>query len=210
MRLVIIGGGGHGRVVTEAAFLSGRTDLVVIDPHAAGNWPLAIATCVASDEEAAIDRPDTGFVVAIGNNDRREALFGAYSGRGVEPVTVIHPAASVSPSATIGQGAMIMAGAIVGPLARIGRGVILNHGAIAEHDTVVEDFAHLAPGAVLAGGAKAGKRCFIGANSCVRHGAEISDDVILGHGAVATRSIAEAGTYVGNPARPIQRKMLPG
>lgn len=203
MRLVIIGGGGHGRVVAEAAALSGLVDLVIVDPQMAGNWPLETGRCVETDAEAGLDIPGAGFVVAIGNNKIREKLYEKYSLTGARPISVLHPAASVSPSAKIGEGAMIMAGAVVGPLADIGPGVIVNHGAIAEHDTVIGAFSHLAPGAVLAGGARAGKRCFLGANSCVRHGAQINNDVVLGHGAVATRSIAHAGTYVGNPARPL-------
>lgn len=206
MRLVIIGGGGHGRVVTEAAYLSGQTDIVVVDPHRAQDWPLSIATCVASDEEAGLNQTGTGFVIAIGNNTVRQALFAKYAERSLEAATIIHPAACVSPSATVGPGSMIMAGSIVGPLAKLGRGVIINHGAIAEHDTIIGDFSHLAPGAVIAGAARIGKRSFLGANSCVRHGAEIRDDIVLGHGAVAAKSITEPGTYVGNPARPIEKQ----
>jgi sugar O-acyltransferase (sialic acid O-acetyltransferase NeuD family) len=210
MRLVIIGGGGHGRVVAEAAFLSGLTDLVVVDPHAASEWPLALGKCVKTVEEAGIFDADAEFVVAIGDNLLRQTLYKKYIELSLKPRTVAHPAANISPSAIVGPGCMIMAGSVVGPLAQLGCGVIVNHGAIAEHDTSVDDFSHLAPGAVLAGAAILGKRSFLGANSCVKHRAIVGDDILVGHGAVVARSITEAGIYIGNPAHLIEKQRNPG
>ena len=104
--------------------------------------------------------PDGLCFLAIGDNmARKKALengpFEVYA-------TLIHPSAVISTSARIGEGTVIMANAIVAANARIGRHVIVNHGAVCDHDTVVGDYAHIAPGAHLCGHVEVGEGALVG------------------------------------------------
>jgi acetyltransferase-like isoleucine patch superfamily enzyme len=57
------------------------------------------------------------------------------------------------------------------------------------------------PGAKILGGAKIGNSCRIGSNSTILPNVQICDDVVIGAGAVVTKSITEPGTYIGVPAK---------
>jgi len=209
--LLVIGGGGHGRVVAEAAHLSGHFPrLLVVDPHASENWSLSLCQCVKSEADADVRPQEWRFIAAVGDPLLRQRLFEEYLAKGFVPVTVIHPRAIVSPSAQLGRGVAVCAGAVVATLARIGDGVIVNHNAVAEHDSEVAPFAHLAPGAVLAGGAYLGEKAFLGASASVRHGKRVGAGIIIGNGAAVAADILEPGVYTGTPARLLKPVNLPG
>lgn len=108
---------------------------------------------------------DASYFVAVGDNKSRK--------REVEKLpdhrfaTLIHPKSYVAPTATIGEGSVIMAGAIVQADARVGKHCILNSRAILDHDSVAEDYVHIAPGAIVCGGVSLGEGAFVGAGSVV-------------------------------------------
>lgn len=208
--LLIVGGGGHGRVVAEAAFLSGRfSQLLVIDPHAAADWDFSLCPCVASEVEADVQPAHWRFISAVGEQDLRQRLFDHYERKEFAPATVLHPAAIVSPSAQIGRGVAVCAGAVVATLARVGDGVIVNHNAVVEHDSEVAAFAHLAPGAILAGDACLGEKSFLGSNASIRHGKRVGSGIVIGNGAAVVADVSEPGIYGGTPARLLKKTTLP-
>ncbi|MBA3657477.1 MAG: hypothetical protein H0W69_09020, partial [Gemmatimonadaceae bacterium] len=159
---LIWGGGGHGKVVADAARLAGLHIRGFVDSDSAKEGTLAEpggGRIIVSEADflksvANGDLPDgvDGVILAIGSNSARQRC------RLRLPVafltTVIHPGAMVSPNAIIGIGSVVLAGAVVNSSARLGSGCIINSGAIVEHDCLVGDDAHVAPRAVLAGGVK--------------------------------------------------------
>jgi sugar O-acyltransferase (sialic acid O-acetyltransferase NeuD family) len=204
-KLLVIGGGGHGRVVAEAAQLSEAFDeIVVVDPHAAVTWSFPLCCCVADEAEIGAEPTGWLFMPAIGAAAQRRFVFEQYRARGFDAAVVRHPRATVSPTAEIGAGTVLCAGAVVGAQAQLGVGVIVNHNAVVEHDCVVGDFAHLAPGSVLAGAASLGRDSFLGAGSTVRHGVRLGDGLIVGNGAAVVSDLHAPGVYVGQPARKLK------
>lgn len=201
--IVVIGAGGHARVVAEAAAACGMTLAGHIAPQADTTGMLgphlgddaAIPALAAKGHSFALG---TGFVDAAGAA-RRAALL---AGLPEALATVVHPAAIVSPTATLAPGAFVAAGAIVGTRCRIGRGAIVNTGAIVDHDSAVADNAHVATGARLAGAVLVGRNALIGAGATIRQGIGIGDDAIVGAGAVVIHPVPPGATVVGNPARP--------
>ena len=103
---------------------------------------------------------------------------------------------------TLGEGTQVFAGALISADVRIGAHVILNIGCRVSHDSVVADFATLAPGVTLCGGATIGKGCELGAGAVVLPRIDIGNNARLGAGAVAATSVAPGVTAVGVPARP--------
>ena len=59
----------------------------------------------------------------------------------------------------------------------------------------------LAAGVILNGGVYTGENCWFGSGAIIKHYVTITDNVVIGHGAVVTKDINEPGIYVGNPAR---------
>lgn len=200
--LLVLGGGGHGRTVVEAAQLSGRfSQVVVVDANACKEWTFAACRCVGDEAEIPAPPDKWQFAAAVGESALRKRLFDEYCGKGYAPASVFHPAANISRSARMGRGCVILASSVVGVESTLADGVIVNNGAVVEHDCNIGEFVHLAPGAVIAGGATLGAQSFMGSNSSIRHGISVSAGVTIGNGAVVASSITVSGIYVGNPAK---------
>ncbi len=54
-----------------------------------------------------------------------------------------------------------------------------------------------------------GRRCWIGANAVILPGVALGDDVVVGAGAVVTKSVAANTVVAGVPARPIGKSQPP-
>lgn len=183
-KLLIIGAGGHGKSVAEAAKLSGNYEVVgfiddaysVVDKEK--NSSVLGATADLKNYVSLCDE----VIVAIGNNFLRESLFNKIKEIGLTPATVIHPLAIVSPSALIGRGCAIMAGAIIGTEAELGHGAIVNCGAIVDHHANVYDFAHLGVNVCMAGGSVLGRAAWIQAGCSLGYGVVVPDGAVLAPG----------------------------
>ncbi|MGY6269111.1 acetyltransferase [Achromobacter denitrificans] len=179
--LLIVGSGGHGRAVAEAAAMTGEwTEVVFADDsypvqQQSGDWRIVGSTQqlpeLALNCQAAI--------VAIGNQAVRERLTGALGELGVPLATIVHPRAWVSKLAEVAGGCAIMAGAMVGACARIGRGAIVNANATVDHDATIGDFAHLGVGVQLAGGVVVEGRAWLQAGSCAGYRVRVPAGAVL-------------------------------
>ncbi|MFD0667634.1 acetyltransferase [Ramlibacter sp. MAHUQ-53] len=202
--LLILGAGGHARVVADAALRQAAWPGVAAsdrDPARAGGELLPGVPLVAREPALASAGPGGPVHVAIGDNAarRREGEAAGLA----RLASVVHPQASVSPHAEIGPGCFVAAQAVVAPLARLAAGVIVNHGAVVDHDVRVGAFTHIAPGASLAGAVTVGEGVLVGAGARLLPGVAVCDGATVGAGAVVTQDITEAGTWVGVPARRI-------
>lgn len=179
--LLIVGSGGHGRAVAEAASMTGEwTDIVFADDsyptqQQSGDWCIAGATGQLPE----LVRSCHAAIVAIGNQAVRARLTGALADLGIPLATIVHPWAWISKSAEVGGGSAIMAGAVVGSHARLGKGVIVNANATADHDAILGDFAHLGVGVQLAGGVVVEDRAWLQAGSCAGYRVRVPADAVL-------------------------------
>lgn len=203
--IVVIGAGGHARVLAEALVLGERRIAGHVAPEAALRGALgsylggddAVAGLLAQGMMFALG---VGFVNAAGAA-RRAAMLDLVPEAAW--ASVAHPRSIVSPSAQVGAGAFIAAGAVLGCDAVLGRGVIVNTGAVVDHDCQIGVNSHIATGARLAGSVTVGAHVLIGAGAVVRQGIAIGDGAIVGAGAVVIRDVAAGAVVVGNPARAI-------
>jgi sugar O-acyltransferase (sialic acid O-acetyltransferase NeuD family) len=200
--LVILGAGGHGRVVADAALLQGAWTRVVDTDGDPVRCTVELLTGVSLLSLAQARALGAQFHVAIGRAEAREREVAAWRGHAMP--AVVHPRASVSRFAEIGAASFVAAQAVVAPRARVGVSVIVNHGAVVDHDCEVGDFTHVAPQAALGGGVKIGARVLVGAGACVLPGLSVCEGVTLGAGAVVNEPITEPGVYAGVPARRIR------
>lgn len=201
MKMLLFGAGGHARVVADAylskpdalrLLASDRNDSLCVGELLAGVPLIRLSSL----------NGDYGSVhVAIGDNASREKESHAL---GMDRlVSVLHPDSTASRHARVEPGCFVAAQAVVAPGATLARGVIVNHAAVVDHDCVVGAFVHIASCAVLGGGSRIGSRVLLGSGSVVLPGVSICDDAVIGAGAVVCRTITQAGTYAGVPARRI-------
>lgn len=197
--LIIVGAGGHARVVLSA--LDTRSVQGLLDPAFAPGSSIDGAI-VLGGEEALLDRSGP-MHVAVGNNQRRSDVVERLGHKVWR--TIVSTVATTPFGLLIGEGTFVGHRAVIQPGAQIGRHVIINTGAIVEHDCVVEDFVHIGPGAVLCGGVSVGQAALIGASAVIAPGVTIGKGATVGAGAVVLRDVVEGATVVGNPARPLER-----
>lgn len=207
---LIVGAGGHGRVVADLVRVNGGSVLGFCDADPAKLdrvvEPAGGRVLISQDEFLARHLRDgagldgvAAVALGIGNNEARLTLFWQLEGF---PVPVLaHPRCVISPSARIGGGSVLIPGSVVNAAAQIGVAVIVNTAATVGHDCVIEDGAHIAPGANLCGGVHIGARTWVGAGAVVAPGVRIGRDVMVGAGTVVLRDVPDGATIVGNPGR---------
>lgn len=199
-RLIIIGAGGHGKVLCDIAEKLNKYDgIAFLDDNAVGErlgYPI-----IGKVSDAKKYMNDGEFIVAIGSAEARGRIMDSLTALGARLATLVHPSAVIGLGVTIGEGSAVIAGAVINPMAKVGRGCIINTRASVDHDCEIGDLAHIAPGATVAGEAKIGARTWIGAGATVINGVSISADCTIGAGAVVVKDITEVGTYIGVPAK---------
>lgn len=195
-QVIIIGTGGHAKVVADIVIKSNDKIIGFLDDNASeGVWgyPL-LGHC--DDIPQWIDRAE--FIVAIGKANVRERIMNQYT---CNWYTAIHPNAVVGNHVAIGEGSAFMAGTVVNSDTSIGRGCIINTGATVDHDNIINEFSHISVGAHLGGTVSIGCKTWVGIGATVSNNINICDNCTIGAGAVVVKNIAEAGTYVGVPVK---------
>lgn len=196
--LMIIGAGGHGRVIADIAVATGKYSCICyLDDSAHSNNSLNIVGKV-SDYNSYINNCD--FVVAIGNNSVRKRIQSELKENGAVMATLVHPAAVIGSGVSIGCGTVVMAGAVINTNSQIGEGVIINTCSSVDHDCVIDSYCHVSVGAHLAGSVSVGRETMIGAGATVINHISICSECVVGAGAVVVRNISDAGIYIGVPA----------
>lgn len=206
--LLILGAGGHARVVAETALASGRfASVAFLDDRCTGpaqlppvlGWP--VLGPLAQALEFFSQQQFTAAVVAIGHASTRLRWINQLQAIGYELPVLVHPTAWISPSARIGPASVVFAQAAVQAQACLGAGVILNTGCSVDHDSRLADGVHICPGACLAGDVQVGSRSWIGIGASVLQQLRIGADVTVGAGAAVVRDLPDGVTAVGVPAQ---------
>ncbi|WP_454761015.1 acetyltransferase [Caulobacter segnis] len=208
--VVIIGGGGHAKVVIESLRASGHTVAAIVDADPTPREVLGVP--VVGDDlklPALKEQGLSQLFVAIGDNRLREKLGRKAQGLGFVLVNAIHPSAVISPSAKLGQGVAVMAGVAINADTDVGDLAIINTGAVVDHDGRLGVACHLGPASALAGGVTVGDRAFLGVGARVIPGVTIGADTTVGAGGVVVRDLPDGVLAVGVPAR-IQREKIKG
>ena len=201
--LLIIGAGGHGRVV---AALAKRVGYPVGGFLERAPKPMVEGLPILGGDEYLDANPTADICVAMGlasrvSWQRRWELCKQVDALGSSVPQLIDPDATMASSVEIGRGTQVLMGARVQIGASIGEWCVVNTAAVIEHDCLIHSYTHVAPGAVLCGGVTVGEGTHVGAGSVIMEGVTIGSHATVGLGAVVIRDVADGQTVVGVPAR---------
>lgn len=223
---ILIGAGGHARVVLGLVRAAGADVIGVVDRKfaqgaqepgsEAGAGAAAIGsqahplrwetlTILGADDWLATQATESALLaLGIGQmpgNLSRARVFERLHKAGFTFPPLVHPAAWVAADVVLAPGAQIMAGAIVQPGTRLGANSVINTRASVDHDCRIGANVHVCPGATLCGDVVVGQGCFIGAGATVIQGVSIGEGAVIGAGVVVKRDVRPGVTLNGRGER---------
>ena len=145
-------------------------------------------------------------ICAVGDPVLRKRLVACAQDCGARFGNIIHPSAILTRRITFGEGIVITAGCILTNQIRIGNHVHVNLDCTIGHDTVLEDFATLAPGVHVSGGVALREGCYIGTGASVIERRTIGAWSVVGAGSVVISDVPPHSTVVGVPAKVIKTR----
>lgn len=194
-KLVLLGAGGHAKVLISLARSTGLEIVGICAPNLAlsqqGSW---LGVPILGDDTFIdqLDPIEIGLINGIGHTidkSTRKTVYEYFRNKGFSFPALVHPSAHVDCERPLAQGLQIMAGAIVQPGSSIGENSIINTRASVDHDCKIGRDVHIAPGAVLCGGVEVQDDAFIGAGAIILQGRRVGQASVLGAGATLTRDL---------------------
>lgn len=173
-KLLLVGAGGFGRVVSElarqtydCAFVDDGVDIgtVICDIPVIGH----------TENLLELFAEYKNLVIVIGNNVVRERIYDLAKDIGYSFPNLISPSAYISPYAQLGWGCVILNNAVVQNGSIVGNAVLINPGVEIHHDSSVGDYDLIYTNSVIRTYAKVGKSVRIGSNVTVCNNAVVPD-----------------------------------
>jgi UDP-perosamine 4-acetyltransferase len=207
MDVLIIGAGGHGKVVLDILRAAGEhrpIGFLDADPSMSGSTIGGLPVLGQTNLLPKLRQKVRGAIVAIGDNRARQSYCQILRQHDFELINAIHPDSSVSPTASLGINVVVAAGAVVGTDADVADAVIVNTSAVIDHECRIGAAAHICPAAALAGRVSVGELSFIGLGCRIIQCLTIGRQCTVGAGAVVITDVPDLATVVGVPARVIK------
>lgn len=207
-RLLIMGAGGHGKVLAEAAFAMNHfSEILFLDDFFSKNENCIGFSVVGSfNDMRRLFQEGDSLAVAIGDNRKRLSLLAEAKELGYALPVIIHPFSWLSPSVSIAEGSVVLAGAVLNSSVKIGRGCIVNTSATVDHDCVLADGVHLSPGSHLSGQVSIGECSWICVGAAIGNQISIGKNCVLAAGAALVSDMPDDAFFAGVPAQAKQRK----
>jgi sugar O-acyltransferase (sialic acid O-acetyltransferase NeuD family) len=206
--LIVIGGGGHAKVLISTLLLQHRRILGFVELKRSV-VPLLSVAHLGDDDAVFSHSPDrVRLVNGVGSIDStisRKMVYEKFREKQYVFETVIHPSAIIAVEVHFEDGVEVMAGAIVQPGVSVGSNVIINTGARVDHDCSIDAHAHIAPGVTLSGNVHIGQGAHIGTGACIIQGIKVGEASVVGAGAVVISDVPAGDIVVGIPAHSVAR-----
>lgn len=208
-RCVIVGCGGHGRVVLDILVNAGICDIVgFVDSNPNSHGHRVDGVEVMGPPEILPQIKETSQIdcgiVAIGDNGVRRSYAAWLESLGLGLINAVHPSANLARNVTLGRNVVIAAGALVCAHCQIGDSVILNTGCIVDHESLIGTATHVCPGARLAGRVAVESGAFVGIGATIIQSVRVGYEAVVGAGAVVIQDVAPMSTVAGVPAKQIK------
>lgn len=206
--VILLGAGGHAKVVLDLLYSLDRQVLGVCDPGLTTQGAKVWRGLPVLGNDEVIERYSPNHIElangtgSLPGSHLRRRLHVQFTRRGYRFAMLVHPSAILGSGIEFGQGVQIMAGVIVQADTRIGEDVILNTGARIDHDCTIGHHVHVAPGAVLSGGVRGGDGCHIGPGAVIIQSVRLGQGAVIGAGTTVLTDLPAHHQLTGQPSRP--------
>lgn len=204
MKTLVIGAGGHARVVYEILDSDPNVELeAFVDNTPRGSDEEIMGIPVIGPHSMVSEYQDSGVkgvIIAVGDNEIRSNHYRKFLDMGLIPVNAVHDNAHVSPNALLGHGLVIQSSAEVMTNAEIGDDTIINTGAIVEHETTVGNHSHVGPGTTVAGRVEIADEVYVGMGCDIKEHVRIGENAVVGAGSVVLEDVPPDTLVAGSPA----------
>lgn len=201
-KLILVGGGGHCKSVIDVAESAGYQIKGILDVLENVENKVLGYSIIGTDDQIINYVDNAVFIVTVGHiKDAalRIKLHQKIADAGGKLATIVASTAHVSKYAHIGEGTVVMHQAVVNADASIGRGCIINTFANIEHDAIIGDYCHISTGAMVNGNCIVGSETFLGSQSVMVNGIEITSGCVIGAGSLVRTNLSIKGIYSGSP-----------
>ncbi|WP_165003232.1 MULTISPECIES: acetyltransferase [unclassified Enterococcus] len=199
---IIIGAGGHAKVILETLRLENKKIYGFFDDNNVKLQGLKyLGTIKELNKWTDKEKEKYKFIIAIGDCAVRKKIVEQLNLSSEQYGVAIHPSAILAESISIGPGTVIFANAVLNPDAVIEKHVIINTGCIVEHDCIIKSYVHLSPGVALAGGVRVGIGTQIGIGSQCIQTKKIGSWCMIGAGSTIVKDIPSHTLVYGTPAK---------
>ncbi len=207
--IIVLGGGGHAKVLLDALQRSGRTVIGLADQNPALRGKRVLGVEIMGGDDFVQRHAPASVLLAngIGSVDSmqvRASIYQRFKQQGYAFATVLHRSAVIGSEVVLGEGAQILVGAVLGPSVVIGEDSIVNTCASVDHDCRIGAHVHLAPGVVLSGGVAIGDGTHVGTGAVVIQGVTIGVGCLIAAGAVVVADVRAESRVAGVPARKLE------
>lgn len=101
----------------------------------------------------------------------------------------------------VGDGSVIVNGSIINTGTVLDKFCVVNTNASIDHDCKIGFNTQVSPGVTILGNVEIGNDVFIGAGSIIMDDISISDNIIVGAGSLVNKNLEQQGIYFGSPAK---------
>lgn len=198
--VIILGAGGHAKVLVEVLRTTGHEILGFTDPFVKPGEKMFGVICLGGDDmlqEYSADEIElVNGIGALPGEHLRWEIGKKMREHGYCFTTVIHPSSIIAKDVELDVGVQVMAGTVLQPGVSIGCDSIINTGVCIDHDCHIGDRCHLAPGVTLSGGVRMGDGVHVGTGTSVIQDVEIGARTVIAAGAVVYNDIPADVKYI--------------
>lgn len=204
--ILIIGAGGLGKETADLIRDIGGYEIIGFLDDNKDKKGIMINGLPVLDTVECLERYGNveNIAIAIANPAARRKIYEYSRAMGFRYPNLVHPTVVTGSNVKMGIGNIVCAYSILSTDVALQDFVIINPQCGIGHESGIGSFTTLYWNVHIGGNTSILEGCELGSKACVIQGLRVSDNVILGAGAVVVEDIHDSGTYVGVPARKIK------
>ena len=206
--LIILGAGGHAKIVVDLCMSLGLEVAGVISPSGSAGSFLMSEIPILGADEILENYPPGQYDLAVGvgstrSTSLRSKLYTMGKSKGYHFPSLCHNFTHISLDVEISEGVQIMAGSVVTVGVKLEENVLINTKSSIDHDTVIGRHTHIAPGSIVCGNVIIGQNSHISCGATIVNGITLGTNVFVAAGAVVIKNADDEECLYGLPAKNI-------